>query len=161
MDTLVVSAGVSEVVVMLRTRSVEETEAAGRAFGERLSGGELVLITGPLGAGKTAFVRGVATGAGSRSPVSSPTFVLEHHYAARIPLLHVDLYRLAAVDVSDLAVDDVLAAGGAVLVEWGERLPEAYRSDAITVTIGIEGEDEDERAIRITRPVRVSGGAPS
>lgn len=139
-------------VTEIRTSSVAETEELGRRIGAGLSGGKLIVLTGPLGAGKTAFVRGVAAGAGSVAMVSSPTFVLEHHYAGRLALLHVDLYRLATVDVVDLAIDDVLAAGGAVLVEWGERLPDEYLAQATHVTIELDKSSDDARIIHVVEP---------
>ncbi len=135
-----------------RTSSPAETEALGRRIGADLEGGRIIALSGTLGAGKTALVRGIVAGAGSRAEVSSPTFVLEHHYAARVPILHVDLYRLKEVDVSDLSIDDVTAAGGAVLVEWGERLPPEYLEQATRITIDLDEHSDDGRIIRVVDP---------
>jgi len=104
------------------TTAAEETEAAGEELGRRLRRGDLVLLEGELGAGKTTFVRGVARGAGSTSAVASPTFQLVRIYAGRLQLAHVDLYRVAKRDeLSDLGLEELLDSG-AVVVEWGERL---------------------------------------
>jgi tRNA threonylcarbamoyladenosine biosynthesis protein TsaE len=109
------------------TSSAAETEAAGERFGTRLRAGDLVLLAGELGAGKTTFVRGVARGTGSVAPVASPTFQLVRVYPGRLQLAHVDLYRIENLsELGDLGLDELLMQG-AVVVEWGDRLvaPEA------------------------------------
>jgi tRNA threonylcarbamoyladenosine biosynthesis protein TsaE len=99
-----------------------ETEAAGERLGACLRTGDLVLLEGPLGAGKTTFVRGVARGCGSEAVVASPTFQLVRLYAGRVQLAHVDLYRLGSdAELADLGLEELLDQG-AVVVEWGERL---------------------------------------
>ena len=104
------------------TGSPAETERAGTLLGERLQPGDVVLLTGELGAGKTTFVRGVARGTGSKADVASPTFQLVRIYPGRIQLAHVDLYRVENLtELRDLGLDE-LAQDGAVVVEWGERL---------------------------------------
>jgi tRNA threonylcarbamoyladenosine biosynthesis protein TsaE len=104
------------------TTSAAETEEAGRQLGERLRTGDVVLLTGELGAGKTTFVRGVARGAGSSAPVASPTFQLVRVYAGRVQLAHVDLYRIEhTAELGDLGLDE-LADQGAIVIEWGDRL---------------------------------------
>ena len=106
----------------LVTASPAETEAAGEALGSRLSVGDVVLLVGELGAGKTTFVRGVARGAGSTAPVASPTFQLVRVYPGRLQLAHIDLYRIEkAPELAELGLDE-LADQGAVLIEWGDRL---------------------------------------
>ena len=91
-------------------------------LGERLRKGDVVLLIGELGAGKTTFVRGVARGAGSRSDVASPTFQLVRIYSGRLQLAHVDLYRVEnSSELRDLGLDE-LTDRGAVVVEWGDRL---------------------------------------
>ncbi|HYL07756.1 MAG TPA: tRNA (adenosine(37)-N6)-threonylcarbamoyltransferase complex ATPase subunit type 1 TsaE [Candidatus Udaeobacter sp.] len=102
--------------------SPAETELAGRRLGERLRTGDIVLLSGELGAGKTTFVRGVAQGAGSAAWVASPTFQLVRIYPGRVQVAHVDLYRVEnPKELADLGLDD-LAQQGAVMVEWGDRL---------------------------------------
>ena len=104
------------------TKSPAETEAFGERFGERLQPGDLVLLTGELGAGKTTFVRGVARGIGSSAPVASPTFQLVRVYPGRLQLAHVDLYRVEQnSELGDLGLEE-LADQGAVVIEWGDRL---------------------------------------
>jgi tRNA threonylcarbamoyladenosine biosynthesis protein TsaE len=105
------------------SRSVEDTESVGRRLGERLQVGQMIHLLGDLGAGKTAFVRGLAEGLGiDPDEVSSPTFTLVQEYKGRVTLFHVDLYRLAGAEVADLGLD-ALAAEGIVVIEWANRLP--------------------------------------
>ena len=106
----------------LVSSSAAETERAGMLLGERLHAGDVVLLTGELGAGKTTYVRGTAQGTGSRAPVASPTFQLVRIYPGRVQLAHVDLYRVeSSAELRDLGLED-LAQHGAVVVEWGDRL---------------------------------------
>ncbi|HEX9560142.1 MAG TPA: tRNA (adenosine(37)-N6)-threonylcarbamoyltransferase complex ATPase subunit type 1 TsaE [Candidatus Dormibacteraeota bacterium] len=134
------------------TSSPQETEAAGEELGRRLRSGDLVLLTGELGAGKTTFVRGVARGTGSAAPVASPTFQLVRIYPGRLQLAHVDLYRLEkGDDLRDLGLDELLDAG-AVVVEWGDRIDGTVGSDA--ALISIEHLGGDRRRIRIERDLR-------
>jgi tRNA threonylcarbamoyladenosine biosynthesis protein TsaE len=104
------------------TSTPAETEAAGLELGQALKPGDIVLLTGELGAGKTTFVRGVARGTGSTAPVASPTFQLVRVYPGRVQLAHVDLYRIEnPVELADLGLEE-LADGGAVVIEWGDRI---------------------------------------
>jgi tRNA threonylcarbamoyladenosine biosynthesis protein TsaE len=104
------------------THSPAETEAFGERFGKRLRVGDMVLLTGELGAGKTTFVRGVARGTESESPVASPTFQLVRVYPGRVQLAHIDLYRIETPsELGDLGLDELIDQG-AVVVEWGDRL---------------------------------------
>jgi len=129
----------------LVTRSPEETEAAGARLAGRLRSGDLVLLQGPLGAGKTTFVRGLARGLGSRAHVMSPTFQLVRIYEGPLQLAHVDLYRLEpGAPLADLGLEELLEAG-AVVVEWGERLPAA---EGFRVTL--EPLDDTTRRLRWT-----------
>ena len=126
------------------TNSPDETEAEGEELGRGLRAGDLILLTGPLGAGKTTFVRGLARGAGSEAQVASPTFQLVRIYPGRVQLSHVDLYRVkAAGELADLGLDELLEVG-AVVVEWGDRI-EAKTGRQITFeTLG-----GDRRRIRM------------
>jgi len=131
------------------TTSPAQTESAGEALGERLRRGDIVLLSGELGAGKTTFVRGVARGTGSATPVASPTFQLVRVYPGRTQLAHVDLYRIEKPsELADLGLDE-LADQGAVVVEWGDRLKV---DDA--AAIEIEHLGGDRRLIRVTRDLR-------
>jgi tRNA threonylcarbamoyladenosine biosynthesis protein TsaE len=124
----------------ITTDSEAATTAAGRAFAERLSPGDIVLISGPLGAGKTAFVRGLAEGVGADpSDVSSPTFTLIQQYPGRLPVVHVDLYRLNDKEAADLNLSE-MGEDGVLVVEWPDRWPGAPRT-ARVVTIDDTGGD--------------------
>ena len=136
----------SATTTLRETSAAEETEAAGEELGRRLRRGDLVLLKGELGAGKTTFVRGVARGTGSAASVASPTFQLVRIYQGRVQLAHVDLYRLERGDeLGDLGLDELLDSG-AVVVEWGERLDV---DDA--ALIEFEHLGGDRRLIRTTR----------
>ncbi len=136
----------------LETSSPDETEAVGEELGRRLRQGDLVLIRGELGAGKTTFVRGIARGMGSAAPVASPTFQLVRIYPGRLQLAHVDLYRLEQGDeLRDLGLDELLDAG-AVVVEWGDRINKTVGADA--AMISIEHQGGDRRLIRTDRDLR-------
>jgi tRNA threonylcarbamoyladenosine biosynthesis protein TsaE len=138
------------------TRSEAETVALGRNLGRRLAAGRVVLLSGPLGAGKTAFVRGMAEGlACDLDEVSSPTFTIVQQYNGPVPLQHVDLYRLAPHEVDDLALEDLLE-GAVMAVEWPDRWHRAP-AGAITVTITPAGETERRITIRRAPP---PDGAP-
>ena len=123
------------------TDSEAATAAVGRALGETLQPGTVVRISGPLGAGKTAFVRGLADGLGcDPSAVSSPTFTIVQEYAGRVRLQHVDLYRLAPAEARDLALEDLLE-DAVMAIEWPDRWPDAP-ADAVDVAIEVMGEGE-------------------
>jgi tRNA threonylcarbamoyladenosine biosynthesis protein TsaE len=131
------------------TDSEGATVALGRDLGRRLQAGAVVLLEGPLGAGKTAFVRGLAEGVGcDADDVSSPTFTVVQEYRGRVRVEHVDLYRLTPVEVDDLALDDLLE-GAVVAVEWPDRWRDAP-AGAIRVTL--ERVDDSTRRVTIYRP---------
>jgi tRNA threonylcarbamoyladenosine biosynthesis protein TsaE len=117
--------------------SEDETIAAGRALAARLAPGTTVLLYGDLGAGKTAFVRGLAEGLGIEpDEVSSPTFTIVQEYRGpRLTLQHVDLYRLSPAEVRDLALDDLLDETTIMAIEWAERLPREPPQPAIRVAL--------------------------
>ena len=131
------------------TNSELETFALGEQVAGTLEPGTFVLLHGDLGAGKTAFVRGMAAGLGANpDDVSSPTFVLIQHYKGRTPLVHVDLYRLdTAAAVDDLGLEE-LASGAVVAIEWAERLPRPIDG---SVTVRIADSGNDSRRITIER----------
>jgi tRNA threonylcarbamoyladenosine biosynthesis protein TsaE len=130
------------------TASEAETAAMGRDLAQSLRAGDTVLLRGELGAGKTAFVRGLAEGLGiPAEDVSSPTFTLIQEYrGGRLPLFHVDLYRLDDPrEIDDLGLEEI-AADGVLAIEWAEKLPRPL-AGAITVQLGHL--DADKRTIRI------------
>jgi tRNA threonylcarbamoyladenosine biosynthesis protein TsaE len=128
------------------TQSEEETAAAGRKLARTLGSGSIVLLSGELGAGKTAFVRGMAEGLGiDPAEVTSPTFTLVQEYrGGRLPLFHVDLYRLTPTEVDDLGLDEVTLAGGVTAIEWPDRLPRAFEE---TIAVRLELGDGSTRTI--------------
>ena len=131
------------------SNSVEETEKIGAEFACKLSGGSVVAFTGDLGAGKTAFVRGMARGLGIEDRVTSPTFTIVNEYdGGEKPLFHFDLYRLFDADeLFDIGWEDYLARGGICAVEWSERAADAMEN-CIRVDI-VRGESDDQRIIKI------------
>ena len=131
------------------TASEEETSTAGTRLASALKAGDVVLLYGDLGAGKTAFVRGLAGGLGADpDDVSSPTFTIVQEYAGRVTLFHVDLYRLDEKEVDDLGLDELVLGDGIVAVEWAERW--RGRPDDV-IEVRIEDAGEDRRRVRISR----------
>ncbi|MGH9305049.1 MAG: tRNA (adenosine(37)-N6)-threonylcarbamoyltransferase complex ATPase subunit type 1 TsaE [Acidimicrobiales bacterium] len=121
------------------TRSEQQTERLGALLAGELSPGDIVLLSGELGAGKTTLVRGIAAGLGFDGDVTSPTFTLLHHYPGRLLLLHADLWRLERLsEIEDLALDDELAAGAVLVAEWGEAAEPLFSGRALAVRIGID-----------------------
>jgi tRNA threonylcarbamoyladenosine biosynthesis protein TsaE len=125
-----------------------ETEAEMRALGERigaeLQSGDVVCLSGPLGAGKTTLAQGIAAGLGVTEPVSSPTFTLVQAYAGRVPVYHLDVYRLRSLDeLWDLSFDDLRAAPGVMLIEWPERIAPALPPDRLEIEIAPAGDARD------------------
>ena len=133
---------------VLETSSEPETSAAGESLGRTLRAGDVVLLYGDLGAGKTAFVRGLARGLGANpDDVSSPTFTLVQEYAGpTLTLFHVDLYRLEPAEIDDLGLEDLVSGKGVVAIEWADRW--SGRPDDVT-EVRIEEAGEDRRRIRI------------
>lgn len=133
----------------LETHTESETVAAGEALGQTLKLGDVVLLFGELGAGKTAFVRGLARAVGADADeVSSPTFTIVQEYAgASTTLFHVDLYRLEPAEIDDLGLDDLISGDGIVAIEWAERW-RGRPEDAIQVRIEEAG--DERRTISIS-----------
>ena len=134
---------------IITTQSEDETSAAGEQLGSALAGGDVVLLYGDLGAGKTAFVRGLALGLGApASEVSSPTFTLVQEYRGRVTLYHVDLYRLEPKEVDDLGLEELVLGDGVVAIEWAERWPDAP-APAWEVRLSHEG--DEKRRIKVLK----------
>ena len=134
------------------TGSPEETEAVGAALGRVLTPGSVVAYRGDLGAGKTAFTRGLARGLGCTDTVTSPTYTIVNEYlSGRIPLFHFDMYRLrSSDDLWDIGWEDYLERGGVCAVEWSENVADAMEN-AVTVNLEKLGEN--------TRRITIEGGA--
>ena len=135
-----------------QTNSPAETEAIGAALGKILTPGTVIAYRGDLGAGKTAFTRGLAKGLGCREIVTSPTYTIVNEYlGGRLPLFHFDMYRLrSSDDLFDIGWEDYLDRGGICAVEWSENVEDAME-DAICITIEKLGED--------SRQITLEGGS--
>ena len=133
------------------TRSAAETEQLGARLARVLEPGDVIAFRGDLGAGKTAFTRGLARGLGIREPVTSPTYTIVNEYPqGRLPLFHFDMYRLSdPEELFDLGWEDYLAREGVCAVEWSENVAEAL-SDPILISIRRDPAEEDTRHITIT-----------
>ena len=134
------------------TNSPAETEAIGAALGKILTPGTVIAYRGDLGAGKTAFTRGLAKGLGCREIVTSPTYTIVNEYlGGRLPLFHFDMYRLrSSDDLFDIGWEDYLDRGGVCAVEWSENVEDAME-DAICITIEKLGEE--------SRQITLEGGS--
>ncbi|MBK9241418.1 MAG: tRNA (adenosine(37)-N6)-threonylcarbamoyltransferase complex ATPase subunit type 1 TsaE [Acidobacteria bacterium] len=132
----------------IHTTSEEETTEAGKNIAAELRVGDVVLIDGPLGAGKTAFVRGLAEGLGADpNDVSSPTFTILQQYGGSLPLYHADLYRLTPAEVTDLGLEET-GLDGILAVEWPDRWAERPMT---AHQVAIDDQGGDDRRIRIRR----------
>ena len=132
------------------SNSPQETEALGEELVKTLSPGTVVAFFGDLGAGKTAFVRGMARGLGIAQRVTSPTFTIVNEYeGGALPLFHFDMYRLrSAEELFDIGWEDFLSRGGICAVEWSENIREALEPGTVTVEI-LRGQGDDARVITI------------
>jgi tRNA threonylcarbamoyladenosine biosynthesis protein TsaE len=130
------------------TRTPEETRELGRQVGALAQPGDVYLLCGNLGAGKTCFTQGIARGLGVEEYVMSPSFVIVREHHGRIPLYHIDLYRLEGVDETvDLGMDDYLYGKGVCVVEWAERARSVMPAEHLMVQIDYAG--DEERCFRI------------
>jgi len=129
--------------VELASASMADTGALGEALAAHLGPGDVVALAGPLGAGKTCLVQGIARGLGVRERVTSPTFVLVRRHAGRIPLVHCDVYRLDRVDDLHALDDDVLAPDVVTCVEWGDAVSAALPDERLDVTLALVGDGAD------------------
>lgn len=139
------------------SRSAEETQALGERLGARLGGGDVVACIGPLGAGKTCFLQGLARGLGVTADVTSPTFVLVNQYRGRLPVYHVDAYRTGSLaELVDLGLEEMLHGEGVTIVEWADKLLPLLPSRTIMVTIA--GLGDEPRQIELAGPAEVLAG---
>ncbi len=134
------------------TNSPAETERLGQQLGKLLEPGQVVALQGPLGAGKTALIRGIARGLGVTEPVTSPTYTIVNEYSTgRVPLFHFDMYRLSGPeDLFDIGWEDYLERGGICVVEWSERVLDALERP---VSVCIEKQEREN-----TRKITIKGG---
>lgn len=132
---------------LVRTASAEATRSLGAALARLLRPGDVVLLVGDLGAGKTTLVQGLVAALGGGDAVTSPTFTLAHTYRCVPPVTHVDLWRLENLqEVVDLALDETLDEGGVVVAEWGEAAEPLLGGDALVVRLD-RGETDDDRTV--------------
>lgn len=138
--------------MVYHTNSPEQTEAVAQNIAQQLKPGMVIAYEGDLGAGKTAFTRGLAKGLGAADRVTSPTFTIVNEYlSGRLPLFHFDMYRLGSADeLWDIGWEDYLLRGGVCAVEWSENIREALEADTIWVRIEKTGEQ--------SRKITVVGG---
>ena len=139
-----------------RSPSAQATEGAGEALASALEVGDVIALSGPLGAGKTRLVAGIARGLGWRSGVRSPSYTLVNEYRGRLSFYHVDLYRVETADLDTLGLEDCRERG-VLAVEWGEKLPESLLADALRLEI--ESLSEHERSISARAATSGSRGA--
>ena len=123
------------------TKSAEESEALGQKIGRALQKGDILAMRGPLAAGKTTLTKGIARSLGIRDEITSPTFCLISEYAGKMPLYHMDVYRLdGAEDFINLGTDDMLYGEGVCVIEWSEKIMSELPDMAITVDISVNGD---------------------
>ena len=128
----------------------EQTRDIGRLIGESAQAGDVFLLTGPLGAGKTCLTQGIAEGLGVQGYVRSPTFVLTTQYEGRLRLYHLDLYRIdAPLEAWDLGLDEQLFGEGVCVVEWADRTPDIFPEDSLWVSLDYVGRG-DERMLEFS-----------
>ncbi|SCY72918.1 tRNA threonylcarbamoyladenosine biosynthesis protein TsaE [Desulfoluna spongiiphila] len=141
--------------VVLTTASTEETEEVGRLMGCAVSGPLVLTLAGDLGSGKTCFARGLARGLGvdEAYPVTSPTYTIVNEYPGRLPLFHLDLYRLGGGDeLEEIGYRDMQQQGGVIVVEWPERSDDAELGTDLVITMNEEGPDERVITMRCLHP---------
>lgn len=133
--------------MIVRTKSADETKAVAAALSELARPGDLVLLAGELGAGKTAFVQGFGRGLGIVEIITSPTFTLARQYDGRLLLHHLDVYRLDQLEeIFDIGLPELLDEGAVTMIEWGDAIIPALPADFLEVRLTF-GDDDDERAI--------------
>ena len=141
-------------MITVVTKSAEDTRELGAALSAVARPGDVVLLSGDLGAGKTTLVQGFARGIGVTEPVVSPTFILVRTYAGRLKLVHADAYRMDNLrEVTDLDLPELLDDGGVALVEWGDVIAPVLPADFLEVRIDFgEGDDDRRLDVRVVGP---------
>ncbi|MDO8682749.1 MAG: tRNA (adenosine(37)-N6)-threonylcarbamoyltransferase complex ATPase subunit type 1 TsaE [Armatimonadota bacterium] len=135
--------------VAIRTCDQADTISLGERLGAMLQPGDVVALTGELGAGKTTLTKGIARGAGIEAEVFSPTFTLIHEHPGKLPFYHIDLYRIESEDLlPDLGLDEYLYGQGITVIEWSERMGSLLPDTALQIRLAVA--DETERDIELT-----------
>ena len=129
--------------LMIRTSSPQQTEELGTALGALLRGGDVVALSGDLGAGKTILARGIAKGAGATGHIASPTFTFIREYHGPVTMFHADLYRLEEpAQLEDIGLEEILDAGGIVVIEWAEKARALLPTEYLWVELRFTKEDD-------------------
>ena len=137
-------------MVTIRLKGLEETEEFGKKLGNLLQSGDLLSLTGDLGAGKTTLTKSIGIGLGVEDYITSPTFTLINEYEGRVKVYHFDVYRLEdEEDLLDLGYEDYFYSNGVTIVEWGDKVENILPSDRINLEIE-KGEDQDERMVTLS-----------
>lgn len=137
-------------MVKIRLKGLKETEEFGKKLGSILKGGDVLSLSGDLGAGKTTLTKSIGIGLGVEDYITSPTFTLINEYQGRVPLYHFDVYRLEGKeDLLDLGYEDYFYSNGVTIVEWGDRIEDILPEDRVNIEIE-ETDQEDERIITIS-----------
>lgn len=135
---------------VIKTSSPEETVRAGEVLGALLEPGDLLCLSGDLGAGKTTFARGVALGLGIKGRVTSPTFILINEYQGKIPMYHMDVYRLdGPAGMDELGYEEYFYGNGVTLVEWAEKVENILPGERMDIYLAPSPEDSDAREITL------------
>ena len=149
-------------MITVFTKSAEDTRELGAALSAVARPGDVILLSGDLGAGKTTLVQGFARGLGVQEPVVSPTFILVRTYQGRLSLVHADAYRMDNLDeVTDLDLPELLDDGGVALVEWGDVIAPVLPADFLEIAIEFgEGDDDRRIDVRVVGPTWASRAGP-
>ena len=132
------------------TQTARETQELGAGLAAHLLPSDVVCLFGELGTGKTTFIQGLARGLGASGNVVSPSFTLVHEHRGRVPLYHLDLYRLGSADLDDIGLDEILESDAVVAVEWAERLPPGICRLGLMVEIAFTEGCENARRVRMS-----------
>lgn len=132
-----------------RTAEVDATKAMAGALADLVVAGDVILLAGELGAGKTAFAQGFGAGLGVDDQITSPTFTLARHYEGRLPLHHLDVYRMERMaEIDDVGIAELLDSGGVLLIEWGDAISPALPADYLEVRLAY-GDGDDDRDLEL------------
>lgn len=139
--------------VTIRTRRPEETVALGEKLGRLLKPGDVLALSGDLGAGKTTLTRGIAQGMGVDADIHSPTFTLIHEHPGPLPLYHVDLYRLSSEQEAEwLGIEDYLYGDGVTIIEWAKIIESILPDDRLDISLGMTGDTDREIVLQTASP---------
>jgi tRNA threonylcarbamoyladenosine biosynthesis protein TsaE len=130
-------------MIVLRTKSAEETINLGERIGSALEGGSVIALSGNLAAGKTTLAKGIARGAGVEEELTSPTFTLISEYSGRMPLYHIDMYRLnGPTEFQNIGAEEMLYGSGICIIEWSDKIESLLPGNSVRISLEPSGEDE-------------------